>query len=176
MTGLRRRDGQAGLTLVEVLVALALFSLIGLSGFSMLDTILRVRSGSEGRLDRQAQIDRALVVFTRDLQEADPTSLTQTPTGVTLNRTGTGIIAYVQEGGALLRRLPRSGFDQQMIGGVLSLRLRALDSTGIWRDAWPPEQQQSLGLAPRLRAIELALDLTEGTVIRLVDTPSVPPK
>ena len=52
MTQQVHRDTEAGLTLVEVLVALALFSLIGLAGFTMLDNILRVQSGTQGRLER----------------------------------------------------------------------------------------------------------------------------
>ena len=71
MTQQVHRDTEAGLTLIEVLVALALFSLIGLAGFTMLDNILRVQSGTQGRLERLGQIDRALVIFSRDLQESD---------------------------------------------------------------------------------------------------------
>lgn len=172
MTDQAVRDGQAGLTLVEVLVSLALFSLIGLSGFAMLDTILRVRSGTEGRLERQAQIDRALVLFTRDLQEADTASIRQDSGMLTVVRSGTGPISYESQTGALLRLLPRSDFEQQLIDNVLAMRLRSFDSTGAWHQEWPQEQTQTLGFPPRLKAIELELDLPEGTVSRLVDLPA----
>ena len=39
------------MTLVEMLVALALFALIGLAGFTMLDSVLRVQRHTEGRLE-----------------------------------------------------------------------------------------------------------------------------
>tara|TARA_R110002012_G_scaffold322012_1_gene553502 strand:- start:16528 stop:17058 length:531 start_codon:yes stop_codon:yes gene_type:complete len=172
MTQQAHRDAEAGLTLVEVLVALALFSLIGLSGFTMLDNILRVQSGTQGRLERLGQIDRALVVFSRDLQESDSGSVRQDENGVTMNRTGTGLLSYQARSNVFLRSLSRRNFDQQMIDGVNSIRLRSLDSVGIWHDTWPIEQTQSLGLIPTLKAVELQLDLREGTISRLVDVPA----
>tara|TARA_R110000796_G_scaffold49077_5_gene117466 strand:- start:995 stop:1525 length:531 start_codon:yes stop_codon:yes gene_type:complete len=172
MTRQAHRDAEAGLTLVEVLVALALFSLIGLSGFTMLDNILRVQSGTQGRLERLGQIDRALVVFSRDLQESDSGSVRQDENGVTMNRTGTGLLSYQARSNVFLRSLSRRNFDQQMIDGVNSIRLRSLDSVGIWHDTWPIEQTQSLGLIPTLKAVELQLDLREGTISRLVDVPA----
>ena len=156
MTQKAHRDAQAGLTLVEVLVALALFSLIGLAGFTMLDNILRAQSGTQGRLERLGQIDRALVVFSRDLQESDSGSVRHDETGITMNRTGTGLLSYQVPSGVLLR----------------SLSLRSLDSAGMWHDSWPVEQTQSLGLPPTLKAVELQLGLREGTVRRLVDVPA----
>ncbi len=107
MTETPHRDAQAGLTLVEVLVALALFSLIGLAGFTMLDNILRVQSGTEGRLERLGQIDRALVVFSRDLQQSDSSSLKQDETSVSMNRTNAGSLSYEAPQGVFLRRLSR---------------------------------------------------------------------
>ena len=172
MTQQAHRDAEAGLTLVEVLVALALFSLIGLSGFTMLDNILRVQSGTQGRLERLGQIDRALVVFSRDLQESDSGSVRLDENGVTMNRTGTGLLSYQARSNVFLRSLSRRNFDQQMIDGVNSIRLRSLDSVGIWHDTWPIEQTQSLGLIPTLKAVELQLDLREGTISRLVDVPA----
>lgn len=172
MSGQAHRDAEAGLTLVEVLVALALFSLVGLAGFTMLDNILRVQSGTEGRLERLGQIDRAMTVFSRDLQESDSGSVRQDKTGVTMNRTGTGVLSYQATSGVFLRSLSRRDFNQQMIDGVNSIRFRSLDSAGTWHDSWPIEQTQSLGLTPILKAVELQLELREGTVSRLVDVPA----
>lgn len=171
MTARPQRDGEAGLTLIEVLVALALFSLIGLAGFSMLDNILRVQSGTEGRLERLAEIDRAMTVFTRDLQQSDPATIQQSPDSLSMTRTGTGPLIYDIRDGALQRRLPRSEFAQALIPAGSDLRLRALDSTGTWHESWPLEQTQALGGQPRLRAIEMRLALPEGALRRLVDVP-----
>jgi len=53
------RDQEAGVTLIEMLVALSLFALVGIASFTTLDTILRVRERTDGRLEHLAQLDRA---------------------------------------------------------------------------------------------------------------------
>ncbi len=170
MTRAQQRNSQAGLTLIEVLVALALFSLVGLAGFSMLDTILRVQSGTEGRLERLAAIDRALVLFVRDVQESDPAALRQDSGSLALLRVGTGPVSYQLSDGVFIRSLPRSGFEQALIDGVQDLQLRSLSSNGIWHDAWPLDEAQVIGLPPTLIAVEVTLDLREGNITRLVET------
>ena len=62
----------AGMTLIEMLVALAILSVIGVAGLTMLDTTLNVQRRTEGRLDRIEEIDRALTVLRRDLATAAP--------------------------------------------------------------------------------------------------------
>ena len=70
------RDQEAGVTLIEMLVALSLFALVGIASFTTLDTILRVRERTDGRLEHLAQLDRALLVFGRDIVQADPGTVT----------------------------------------------------------------------------------------------------
>ncbi|HEC70894.1 MAG TPA: hypothetical protein ENI28_03680 [Roseobacter sp.] len=89
-----------------------------------------------------------------------------------MNRTGTGLLSYQARSNVFLRSLSRRNFAQQMIDGVNSIRLRSLDSAGTWHESWPIEQTQSLGLIPTLKAVELQLDLREGTISRLVDVPA----
>lgn len=165
-----QRNSQAGLTLIEVLVALALFSLVGLAGFSMLDTILRVQSGTEGRLERLAAIDRALVLFVRDVQESDPAAVKQDKDTLALLRVGTGPVSYQMRSGLFIRSLPRSGFEQTLIDDVQAMQVRSLASNGIWHNAWPLDEAQVIGLPPTLIAVEMTLDLREGRITRLVET------
>ena len=167
-----RRDSQSGLTLVEVLVALMLFSMIGLAGFTMLDNILNVRAGTEERLERLARIDRALVLFSRDLQQSDPDTLIKDGDTLSMVRVGTGGLSYLERGGSLVRRLSPDGFDQRLIEDVRGLEFRAFDSDGVWHDIWPLERTRPLGLPPALAAIEMRLELGEGSIRRLVDLPT----
>lgn len=168
------RATDAGLTLVEVLVALALFSLIGLSGFAMLDNILRVRAGTEARLERLAEIDTALTLFSRDLHQSDPQTLIKDQQRLAMVRFGTGPLAWLPVDGALVRRQVASGFDQQIVGDVSTMAVRVLDSAGTWHDTWPQPRTGAIGLPPSLRAVELRLELPEGAITRLIDMPTEP--
>lgn len=71
-----RRTATAGFTLVEVLVALAIFALIGVAGFSMLDQVLRTQRLTDGRLERLAEMQRAMHMITLDFAQARGASLT----------------------------------------------------------------------------------------------------
>ena len=77
----------AGLTLIELLVAMAIFAVIGVAGLAVLDTVLNVNARTDGRLERLAQVDT--VVFDKtgtltagapvptNLDAHDPASLSQ---------------------------------------------------------------------------------------------------
>jgi general secretion pathway protein J len=60
---------------MEVLVALALFSLIGIAGLSLLSGIVGVQDRTDGRLQRIADVQLALDRIERDILEADPGSV-----------------------------------------------------------------------------------------------------
>lgn len=65
----RMRRSRDGFTLVEVIVALALFALIGVAGFSMLSGVLQTQEQTDGRLGRLAEIQTAVFVITTDLDQ-----------------------------------------------------------------------------------------------------------
>jgi general secretion pathway protein J len=71
----RRLAAQAGFSLIEALIALSLFSLIGLAGLSLLETILKVQTGTDGRLERVADIQGTLDRLRLDLMTAEPGSV-----------------------------------------------------------------------------------------------------
>ena len=65
------RAPQAGVTLIEMLVAIAISALIGLAGFALLESMTRTEAGTAGRLDHLAVQDRAFQLFTLDVETAD---------------------------------------------------------------------------------------------------------
>ena len=77
-------------TLVEMLVALALFALVGLASFSMLDAVIRTRDRTEGRLDAVAALDRALALVGRDLGQGDAGSHVLADGALRFSLEGTG--------------------------------------------------------------------------------------
>lgn len=142
----------AGVTLVEVLVALVLFALIGVAGFGMLDQILRTQSVTERRLERLAVIQRGMYLMTTDFAQARSGSLTfQTGNqgavvAVARNATETGEgsigLTYRLEGATLLREVTtpagRQVARQPVLDGVTGIDWQFYDSDLGWVDEWPP--------------------------------------
>jgi len=162
---------EAGFTLVEILVALALLALIAVAGLKLVDSLVSVQRRTDGRLERVAELDRALFLI-----DADFTQSIETP-----RRVGNlvGFRRHVPEGGMLVGygllgdSLLRAadGPPRPLISGVASADWQFHRSTG-WsveaardRDADPPD------------AVALTLTLAGqpgGTVRRVMLLPAQP--
>lgn len=164
------RAGDAGVTLIEILVALALFSLIALAGFTMLDSILRVSNGTDGRLERLAETDRALLVLSRDLQSRGQAEVVADGESLVFER-GTSVVAYSLADGGMVRGVGLAEMPQRILEDVERFSVRLLDSSAVWHDDWPPEVEGPIGLSPSLVGVEVTLSLPEGSVTRLIDLP-----
>lgn len=175
------RQSDAGLSLVEMLVALVLFALVGLASFAMLDAIIKARDRTEGRLASIAQLDRAILLFTRDLgQSVDSRHLADGELGFSLVEDGAVMqVSYRLQDGALLRSLTTDTgaepLDQVLINGVQAAQWRFLDAAGQWADSWPPPGVQPADDGgPRAVDMELTLassGILTGTLRRIVDLP-----
>nr|WP_241427558.1 type II secretion system protein GspJ [Fertoeibacter niger] len=177
------RKGNAGVTLIEVLVALALFALIGGAGFAMLDQVLRTQSRTEGRLERLAEMQRAMYLVSQDFAQARGRSLRveATPDGpqVTLRRAvpqmaeGTMTLRYALTGDVLTRSLSRAAGPplavQPLLTGVAGVEWVFHGPAG-WGPDWPPPGTVALaGQAPaNPAAVALRLTLAEGGNLRRV--------
>jgi len=155
---------EAGFTLVEMLVALALLALISVAGLKLVESLLAVQRRTDGRLERVAELDRALFLI-----DADFTQSIETP-----RRIGNlvGFRRHVPEGGMLVGygtmngNLMRAagGAPRPLIGGVRSVDWQFHRSTG-WsaeaardRDTDPPDAVQ----------LTLALNGQPGGIVRRV--------
>ena len=74
------RKTDAGVTLLEMLVALSVSALVGIAGLTFLDNLMRVESHASGRLDRLARQDRAFLLLSMDLDAAHQVRLGETLT------------------------------------------------------------------------------------------------
>ena len=63
------RAEQQGFTLLEVLIAIAIFSVVSLASFTIFDTVLRGDENSKIRSDRQNELQRAFLLMERDFTQ-----------------------------------------------------------------------------------------------------------
>ncbi len=90
---------QRGFTLIEILIAMAIFTLIGLASTGLLTTVIDSNDISEERFAKLQLLQRAMITIERDLQQASKTwsCLAVKPTTVTM----TALVLYA-EGGTTL--------------------------------------------------------------------------
>ncbi len=60
---------QYGFTLLEVLIAIAIFSVVSLASFTIFDTVLRGDENSKMRSERQNELQRAFLLMERDFTQ-----------------------------------------------------------------------------------------------------------
>ena len=156
------RSATAGVTLVEVLVALVLFALIGGAGFGMLDQILRTQAGTEGRLEQLAGFQRAMYLMSADFAQARSGTLVwdDAEAGPVLSvarsaaETGAGWITltYSVQDGILMRDVTSAGGDavarQPLLEAVADVTWQFFDPGTGWVDQWPPPRAVAV-LSPR---------------------------
>lgn len=158
------RDGAAGVTLAEVLVALVLFALIGVAGFSVLDQVIRVQDRTEGRLQRLAAIQRTMQIVSQDFLQATGRSLSFADGAVTFRRSagdGEMAVRYGLEETTLVRQVSGGGGTaarQALLTGVDAIDWRFLDAEARWIDVWPPGA--FVAAPPNPAAVALDLSLT----------------
>lgn len=166
-------SSSAGFTLIELLVALVLFALISLAGLSLVETMVRLERGSSGRLERLADVQRALFLVGADFgQLVDGPD--RTAQGIMFRRlTSDGVhdLLYRSDQAGLHRVI--DGNDRLLLGGVGQI---------VWRFAkhggWTGEPR-SRSDAVRPSAVELTFQLhsaggAEGPVRKVIELPAEP--
>ncbi|HKK98047.1 MAG TPA: prepilin-type N-terminal cleavage/methylation domain-containing protein [Marivita sp.] len=174
------RHGDAGVTLIEVLVSLAIFAVIGVAGLTVLDTVARTGERTDGRLERLAEIDRAFLTIRRDLAQMTDTETRLENDELTFRRlteTGSFRVSYRLDDTFLVREVQTDGptpVPQNLLPGVVTGDWRVMDAGNQWRDEFLPDTPNSV----RLKAAELTLnvirdeDMAAQSVTRLFVLPA----
>lgn len=165
----RREAGDAGFTLIELMISLGLFALIAVAGLALVDGILRVNGRTEARLDRLAALQRTMFVLTSDLDQvaSGPIEGQGDRLSFTRSAPGTGGVAtpvrYAVAGGMLVRAAPAP---QLLLPGVVGARWRFWD--GAWIDRWPADDsKEARARWPRAIALDLRAAGPGGTPVSL---------
>ena len=173
-----RRTATAGFTLVEVLVALAIFALIGVAGFSMLDQVLRTQRLTEGRLERLAEMQRAMHMITLDFSQARGKSfeVEQSTNGPVIGlrrnaadaRGGNVMLHYALQDGSFMRDVSGASgppvAHQPLLKGVTVVDWQFYASPAGWSPEWPPAGSVVLPgqSVPNPQAIAVTITLADG--------------
>ena len=167
----------AGFTLIEVVVALALFALIAAAGAALVSTVLDAERHTAGRLDRLADAERAMALITRDLTEIADAPLTGTATAIAFDRhrvgAGGGAVVY-RRAGTRFERLA-AGRAQTLLDPVAAVHWRYYARPSGWRDQWPGTPTEA-GAWPMAVAVDIDLvgPPPNGRLRRIVDLPVRP--
>lgn len=181
----RKNGGEAGFTLIELMISLALFGLIAMAGLALVDALMGIQSRTEGRLDRLAELQRAMYVVDNDLGQTGMGAVEGDATGLSFTRplaAAGGVpvrVRYELGSGSLLRSLRGPGLPpgtQRVLQGVSSLRWSYYQPATGWVDRWPPTAELS-GKWPAAVAADIVLApgaSVSGSVRRVVALPGQP--
>ena len=193
-----------GFTLLELIVAVAVFAVVATMAYSGLDLLLRSRTSLEAEATRQREVELAVLGLERDLRQAlarpargaygdeqaalkgSATAAEWTVLDLTSARDGAhmeaGRVRYWSTGGVLWRaydpvldRSPReTARSRQVLSGVQKLSWRYLQSARQRLDQWPP--RVGITATERLpRAVEVTLVLEDrGEISRLIELAEAP--
>lgn len=192
-----------GFTLLEVVVAVAIFAVIGSILFAGLNQLINVKTTVDQRLTLAADLQRSFGLFRDDLNHYVPRSIrnaygqtepglqTNAGTGsavLVLTRTNNGLdgaqlerVEYWWEEGRVIRvrwpMLDRATDEQQqrrvLLDQVTAIEVRVLDDEGHWNGSWPPIR--TTGDRAQARAVELRVSLDgQGDLVSLVALPYEP--
>lgn len=167
---------EQGFTLIELMISLGLFALIAVAGLALVDGIIKVQGRTEKRLDRLADLQRAMFVVSSDIDQIAFGRVSGGGEKLNFTRAAPGFggpavpLQYSVANGNLVRG--SGAMLQTVVGGVANVRWRFFDG-GAWADRWPLRDEDK-DRWPRAIAIELQAigpGGTPGALRRVVPLP-----
>jgi general secretion pathway protein J len=172
-----RGKNHGGFTLLELLVALAIFSLIAVMAYGGLETVLRQQARTEENAESLAMLQKTYLVLQRDIEQVVPRTIRDEFGDPQAPLIGTSLFQFTRGGWNNPANHPRSSLqrvgysleDRQLIRyawqvldraqdsaptrqplaeDIESMQVRYLDDAGNWQEQWPPLQAGSNPAAP----------------------------
>jgi general secretion pathway protein J len=177
--------GEAGFTLIEVVISLALFALVSIAGLALVDSVIRVEQGTAGRVERLGALQRTMFVIVRDLEQSSAGTLREMEGGVRFERSASTLyeagrpIGYALRGDSLYRIIGTPGAEtaQLLIGGVAGANWSFYFDGMGWQPDMPTDAQ-NVPLRPAAVAVDILLDESvppSGALRRVVELPAPTP-
>lgn len=155
-------NNQQGFTLLELVIALAIFALLGLASWRLFDGVVRVQQGTTAHEREFRSLQRAVAVIERDLMHVTGQPVVLTQAGLQLQRSHwrnpldqprseRQTLSYQLENGALWRESRGDGTAivqrQKLLDEVRDLSWRLFDAEGGWLSDWPAGQHKNAPMA-----------------------------
>ena len=200
----KKRHAASGFSLIELLVAVTVFSIMAALAYGGLNSIARTRGELAKQEEAFRDLMRAVTTLDRDLRQAVARpvtgsvgqglpAFTGTVGGLEFTRLGFANpqaearpnlerVLYELDAGALKRgnypvldRAPNTAPQITTLrSGVTDFRLRYLDPSNRWFDVWPPPQSTDLSALPR--AVEWHMQTRDyGEIVRVIELVSAWP-
>lgn len=171
--------GSAGFSLLEVIVSLALVSLVSVSGFTLVDALAQAQERLDKRYAQLEDIQIFLSDFSENLATSDPEKLRLSAGVLNLESRACGLMApirYSATGGELGRSGSACAGGDLSLANIEQVAFKVIDADMAGWSSWP----QGRRLPP---AVAVRLDITfgpeaglPGTLTRIVDIPRAGPK
>lgn len=157
---------QSGFTLLELVIAIAIFALLGLASWTLFDGVVRVQQGMATHERELRSLQRAVSVIERDLLHIteQPIVLEQTQlrwqrsnwrNPLDQPRSERQTLSYRLENNALWRDSQGEGTSivqrQKLLDDVRHLSWRLFDSQRGWRSDWPTAKDAKAPLAVEMQ-------------------------
>jgi general secretion pathway protein J len=129
-----RSTSQRGFTLLELLVALTIFIMVGIGAQAMLQSVLKARDTVHRHALELARLQKTMSVLERDITQMEPASL--------ILSSGNFEAGFLRRGWSNPLALPRSGMQRVAY---------ALEGQAVRRYYWPAERA---GDAPLVQTLD----------------------